>query len=378
MLYLLYNEKIEEYSTFMLALFNLFNSYSIITKYFDLPIINQSLTVSEIHFLYNLAIYICMVIIGFVTICTMVQTFRESANLEKKTEDDEVLNKIVEIEESLEKLSKRKKENSLTNLNNIKQIIWLGFEGPSDIYNEKLYLISQGKKEKNYEDNKMLLFNNSRQIISFFKYLFAIKPKLQFKNLEDKFAIVIECTGEQENHELNFQVKETELSQINDLFDWLSFAGCKIPVSVYTPGRLNKNTRMIIINSFNYVTFIDNKFDLNFFLKINIDDSPPTKSREKRRHFSDIHADNHTNLNLKLDKNKDEILNAKEFEGNKILAKRQTINFVNFSQNSKNFPLNQINPKPILKNIENNSLKKQHKLNNSNQDENSYNDLVIE
>lgn len=370
MLYLLYNEKIEEYSTFMLALFNLFNSYAIITKYFNLPVLEQSLTINEIYFLFNLTIYVCMIVICFLIICTMIQTFRDSANLEKKPEDDEVMSKITELEESIEKLSRRKKDNSLANLNNIKQIIWLGFEGPSDIYNEKLYLISQRvKKDKNSEDNKMLLFNNSRQIISFFKYLFAIKPKMQFKNLEDKFLIVIECSGEIEHHELNFQVKESELKQINDLFDWLGFAGCKIPVAVYTPDRLDKHTRMIMINGFSNVSFIDDKFDLNVFLKINHDESPSTKSPKKRTHFSDIHAANHTKFNLKLDKEvRENHVDMKDLDENERFTKRRTIDVIDFPHNIKNFPFNQIHVKPILKNVENNSLKRQVNL-NSNQNE---------
>lgn len=367
MLYLIYNEKIEEYSTYMLALLNLFNSYSIITKYFNLPVVRQSLTINEIYFLFNLTIYVCLIIICFLVICTMIQTFRDSANLEKKPEDDEVMKKISELEESIEKLSRRKKDTSLTNLNIIKQIIWLGFEGPSDIYNEKLYLISQGvKKEKNSEDNKMMLFNNSRQIISFFKYLFAIKPKMQFKNLEDKFVIVIECSGEVEHQELNFQVKENELKQINDLFDWLGFAGCKIPVAVFTPDRLDKNTRMIMTNGFSNVSFIDDKFDLNAFLKINLDQSPTTKSPKKRPHFSDVHAANHNRFNLRLDNEvKESNMNVKGLDDNDNFIQRRTIDVVNFTHNIKNFPFNQIHLKPILKNFENNNLKNQANLNNN-------------
>lgn len=364
-------------------MFNLFNSYSIITKYFNLPVIEQSLTISELYFLFNLTIYVWMLLIGFLSICTMIQTFRESANLEKKSEDDEILNKITELEESIEKLSRRKKDNSLSNLNNIKQIIWLGFEGPSDVYNEKLYLISQGiKKEKNCEENKMLLFNNSRQIISFFKYLFAIKPKMQFKNLEDKFVIIIECSGDVEHHELSFQVKENELKQINDLFDWLSFAGCKIPVAVYTNERLDKNTRMIMINSFNNVSFIDDKFDLNVFLKINsMDDMEPVyKCPMKRLHFSDVHAANHTKFNLRLEKNliKDNNLNLNVNEDHAKYGKRLTIDGVNFPQNSKEFPFNQVYVKPILKNIESNAYKKHRNGNNSDHEMLNVNRLVVE
>ena len=353
----------------MLALFNLFNSYSIITKYFNLPIIKQSLTISEIYFIYNLAIYVCMLFIAFVVICTMIQTFRDSSNFEKKTEDDEVMNKITELEESIEKLSKHKKDNSLNTLNNIKQIIWLGFDGPSDTYNEKLYLIRQGIKKENNSEDKMLLFNNSRQIISFFKYLFAIKPKMQFKNLEDKFVIVIECTEESEHYQFNFQMKETELKQINELFDWLSFAGCKIPVSVYTPGRLNKNTRMIMINSFTNVSFIDDKFDLNIFLKINIDDSQPVQSLKKHRFLSDIHGNKHAKFNLKGDNNaKESNLNRGDINENEILAKAKTIEVGNFQKTSKFYQFNQNHVKPILKNITNNTYKRQSNVNINNID----------
>jgi len=297
----------------------------------------------------------------------MIQTFRESANIEKKPEDDEVLTKIIELEESIEKLSRRKKNNSLGNINNIKQIIWLGFEGPSDTYNEKLYLISQEmKKEKGCEDNKMLLFNNSRQIISFFKYLFAIKPKMQFKNLEDKFVIVIECSDDLGHPELSFQVKESELKQINDLFDWLSFAGCKIPVAVYTSEILDKNTRMIMINCFNNVSFIDDKFDLNIFLKINIEDSQPTKSPIKRLHFSENLAAIHSKFKSRFEKNFIENspnLIDTGYEQMRRSGKTRNTDVFNFPQ-SKTLQ-NKIHVKPILKNIESHTLKENVNLNKS-------------
>jgi len=421
MLNLLYNEKIEEYSNLINALFNLYNSYKIIIRYFNSPIIKQSLSISQVYFLFNLFIFVCMLLICILTICTMIQTFRESANMEIDPEDNGILKKISEIDESIEKLTKRKKENSLSNINDIKQIIWLGFEGATDLYNEKLYLISEEvKNNKSNEDNKMLLFTSSRQIISFFKYLFAIKPKMQFKNLEDKFIIVIECKGEEnENNLTKFHLKEKELRQINDLFDWLSFAGCRIPVAVYSPERIDKNLRMIMINNFQNISFFNDKFDLNTFLKINLDESN-TVSPNQRRRFSEIYNGikkniNNNNLdkrNVKLEKNYKEqksktVVNNKEESPNyhsndskdnepnnkniKInnyvgIKEKERSNLIKkhtaFVSNSKSVnddkkPFGHFNSKPILKNMENNSLFKLKKKSN-NSDSESQNKLMIE
>ena len=280
---MLYNEKFEEYSTMLDSFLNLYNSYRIIIKYYNSPLTQQSLNISTVYFVYNLFIQLCLILISVIIFCTIVYTFRESAALEVKIEDNVVLNKLGKLEETIDKLSKRKKENSINNINNIKQIIWLGFEGTTEVYNEKLYLLSKmDKKDGKCEDNKILLFNNSHQIISFFKYLFAIKPKLQFKNLEDKFSIVIECSTDEDIS----MIKEREYRQIYFLFDWLNFAGCKIPVAVFTFNRLEKNLRMNIINNFSNIVFVDNKFDLDIFLKINNkEDFSIGKSPKKKIHF---------------------------------------------------------------------------------------------
>jgi len=308
----------------------------------------------------------------------MVQTFKDSANMEKKKDNNGFLDKISQLEESVDKLKRQERENSINNINNIKQIIWLGFDGPSDIYNEKLYLISQEVKSSNKsEDNKILLFTSSKQIISFFKYLFAIKPKLQFKNLEDKFVIVIECSGEEDNHEinkyksLNYIINQQQLNQIYYLFDWLEFAGCKIPVAIFTPERLDKNIKMFMINNFSNLSFIDDKFDLNYFLKINIDNSHFGKSPKRRVHFSDTTIKKFKRLNLIQDIDLNEISkNNKKHQKNLSYDKKSAnksnkrISFDSLYLNwSKKKLLNyNSNNIPILENLDKNKIFKRASL----------------
>lgn len=326
MLCLLYNEKIQEFSTFLDCSLNLFNVYRTVIKYHKSPIIEQSLMLSKAYFAYNFFIFGCLLIIVIFIICTMIHTFRESAYLDESEEDNEVLNKIGEIEEQIEKLTRRKKDTSLNNYNNLKQIIWLSFHGVTELYSEKLIIISQDvKKDSKCPDNKILLFNTSNQIISFFKYLFAIKPKLQFKNLENKFAIVIECDSNKEY----FTIQSQQLLQIYLLFDWLTFAGCKIPVAIFTDNHLEKNLRMDIINKFFYVSFINDKFDLDSFLQIN----------SNIEEFNGV-LNNHENANivnnLNLNNNNNHVNNFNNYNKDNMLKTplRKQIQFNNNAANS--------------------------------------------
>jgi hypothetical protein len=237
----------------------------------------------------------------------MVITFKESANIEIISEDDEVYKKITEIEESIEKLSIRENNNNNGNIINIRQIIWLNFSGKSEVYSQKVQKFSEeAKKESIYCDNKIILFTSSSQIISFFKYLFAIKPKMQFKNLEDKFAIVIE-----NEIKSNPKILESlELQQIYLLFDWMNFASCKIPVIIYSDSfKFEESLRMNLINLFTNISFIDSKYELDNFLKINKQEISPrfnniNYSSKKRKSQIDFYNNNINSVERKLNDKK--------------------------------------------------------------------------
>lgn len=282
MTFIIYNDTLKEYSNLFYSILNIMNIYDILITHIQDKKIIQNLLISPNYFIYNFVIYSSIFFIFFITVATFIYMFREATALEIINEDNHILNKLGDISEGLEKLSIKKRENSFSSPIVIRQIIWLCFSPIPDVYNERVYnsgkFINTGKDFKT-DDNKFLLFNSSWQIISFFKYLFAIKPKLQFKNLENKFAILIECKNDIDEKN---KISQSDLEQIFTLFDWLNFAGCKIPIGIYTDFNLEKNVRMNMKNNFGDLRFITDKFDLDLFLKIFKDDNSLLKNSPKK------------------------------------------------------------------------------------------------
>jgi hypothetical protein len=108
--------------------------------------------------------------------------------------------------------------------------------------------------------NDLLLFKTSNQIISSLKYLFAIKPELQFKKLNNKFGIIIEIKNDKSH------LKEEELDQIDILIDWLTFVGCKIPVALYSQINIEKTLKMKLHSSYQYIKFINDQREIDSFI----------------------------------------------------------------------------------------------------------------
>jgi len=189
--------------------------------------------------------------------------FREASLIERVDEDNELMQRLNGLSEGFEKLAIKKRNNSINIISDVKQVIWLCLSGSSDLYNEKLY--SNSNNGGSADENQYMIFNKSLQIISFFKYLFAIKPKMQFKGLESKFVILIECKNESN---LRNTIAEDDVSQIYLLFDWLNFAGCRIPLAISTKLQVDKNLRMSMKNNYFSCRFINDPFDLNHFLSL--------------------------------------------------------------------------------------------------------------
>ena len=138
------------------------------------------------------------------------------------------MEKLNQIEELLEE----KKVYEDTDLDKIKkQILWLNLGNK----NTNVSLLTQ------YE---ILLFKNSSQIISFLKYLFALKPELQFKKLIHKLNIIVEI------NEMN-TLGEKDLVQIERLAEWMIFVGCKIPLVIYGESNFARNIKMRLFNILN-------------------------------------------------------------------------------------------------------------------------------
>ena len=216
------------------------NGYSIKYSISDTDYILLFGVLQKIIFIYS---YIC-----FISSC--VNSLEKAIEYESKKEEDEVLKKMEEIENILEKEEENKEEDSLINLK--KQILWLNYENNNDIYNDIL------GKIKN-----MLLFKNANQVISFLKYLFALKPLMQFKSLKHKLCIVIQYSSANKD---NKRMKDKVVENIQVLLEWLYFVGCKIPVIFYCESNFGFLQKIQVSTSYKLITFTDNLNSIEKFI----------------------------------------------------------------------------------------------------------------
>lgn len=283
MLYMVYNEYFQDYSTYSTSLVNLFNLMQGIKEFYENPRLKYSLNLSPVYILYNTMITIAFFIIIFTTIATYTYLFKKSSVLEVKKEEDEVIKKIDELKDMVEALSKKEEtEKDKDDSKSRRQIIWLCLTNDNDTYNEK--------SADNY---KIMLFTSSTQIIAFLKYLFAIKPKMQFENLDKKFAILVECKAQPGNCSL---IREKDLDQIDVLFDWLNFAGCRIPVAIYNSFNLDRNLKMSISSTYWNCEFISTKAEINDFFNMEKE-----KERERERERERLEKEKNEKLSEKND-----------------------------------------------------------------------------
>jgi hypothetical protein len=265
MLYMVYNEYFQAYSTYSSSLVNLFNLMQSIKEFYENPRLIYSLNLSSLYIFYNTLITIAFFVIIFTTIATYTYLFKKASVLEVKKDEDEVITKLEELKDMIESLSKQEEtEKDKDDSKSRRQIIWLCLTNDNETYNEK--------SADNY---KIMLFTSSTQIIAFLKYLFAIKPKMQFENLDKKFAILVECKAQPGNCSL---IREKDLDQIDVLFDWLNFAGCRIPVAIYNSFNLDRNLKMSISSTYWNCDFISTKGEINDFF-----DMEKEKERERER-----------------------------------------------------------------------------------------------
>ena len=110
----------------------------------------------------------------------------------------------------------------------------------------------------------MLLCKNSNQVISFLKYLFALKPMMQFKNLKNKLCIVIQY---QSNNPIDNQSsKINKIDNIQVLLEWLDFVGCKIPVLIYCANNFAFLQKIKVLTSYKLISFTDNLASIENFV----------------------------------------------------------------------------------------------------------------
>jgi len=243
--FFLYNGEMIEFENFYQAILMLFNIDLIknLTKKINFY---YSMSDSKFFILINCYYKIISLFFFFILVSTVAYLLKESIKFEGVGEENEVMIKLREIEERLikEELSS---DNNFKNFK--KQILWLNLGNKTELFNTFFN-----------DYNRILLFSKAFQIISFLKYLFAVKPYMQFKNLNNKFGIIIQSKINQN------KIKEEELENIEILLDWLNFVGCKIPVILFTNERIERNLRMKIATYYPLLKFSNEKEDLKMFI----------------------------------------------------------------------------------------------------------------
>lgn len=175
--------------------------------------------------------YFCSIIIA-----TLAYLYKRSIILQEPPEENKYVTKLNEFEKKLEE------KKALENINQDtlkKQILWLNLD--------------EDKKHNSEIASKyeILYFKNSNQILSFLKYIFAIKPELQFKKLIFKLNIVIEINKK--------KFGDRELKQINQLADWFIFVGCKIPIIIFGNSYFDHSIKIKLHNIYKLTRFINDE-----------------------------------------------------------------------------------------------------------------------
>ena len=199
---------------------------------------NLSLSHYAILFVVFEVFIFCIVFIALVS--TLVFLFKK-ANLFEMPKMENEKEKQIELNESFKDLDLQKLP---------KQILWINLTSKN-----YLFKIFSSKYA-------LLLFKNSKQIISFIKYLLAVKPELQFQKLYRKYNIIIELNEEK-------YMAEKELDTIYYLADWLIFVGCKIPICIYSEVIFTNSIRMKLLKAYKYIFFINNENQLEKFISKN-------------------------------------------------------------------------------------------------------------
>jgi hypothetical protein len=243
--YLIFQDIFSEYQNFYYTLLNIFN-LKIITYLYqedNNSKIFHNLTHSKYVFIFLLFQYFFIFLSLSIFISTFVSLFKKAQAIEEPKQEKEY---IIKMDNLIEKLKENVEEKNIELIGINKQILWLK-------------LSSKNNPSKNNRV-EIILFKNSQQIISFLKYLFALKPELQFKNLFNLINIVIEVSHYET---INWNL---ELLQIEDLINWLIFVGCKIPLIIYCEPNFANNFHMRLHKVYNLIKFVNDKDELEIIM----------------------------------------------------------------------------------------------------------------
>ena len=186
-------------------------------------------------------------IVFFITISMFIATsayvFKQAILFQQDEEKDEYMEKLNEIQKKLEEKKNLEEINNNDDLNR-KQILWFCLDRDLD-------KVRDYYENENYE---VLFFKNTDQIISFIKYVFTMKPKLQHIKLRYKLNIVVETN---QNH-----LEQKQRNEINKLTDWLIFIECKISLIFYGKTYFDSSYREKLKSLYKYALFVNNKNEL--------------------------------------------------------------------------------------------------------------------
>ena len=244
--YLIFQDIFPEYQTFYHSFLNIFN-YEIMTSLYkedNNSKIFHNLTHSKYTFIFLIFEFFFFLLSISLFISAFVHLYKKANSIEEPKEESEYLKKMDNL---IEKLKENVEEKNIDFIGIKKQILYLK-------------LTPKSNQIKSNSKIEISLFKNSQQIISFLKYLFALKPELQFKNLISLLNIVIEV-----NHFENFNWN-INLKQIVYLINWLTFVGCKIPLIIYCEPNFEKNYHLKLYKEYNLIKFVNEKEELEIIM----------------------------------------------------------------------------------------------------------------
>lgn len=240
--YLIFQDIFTQYQTFYDSFLNVFNFRILSSLYIEEnnSKIFHNMTQSKYIFILLLFEYVFFLLSFCIIISSFIHLYKKANSIEEPKQESEYLNKM---ENLIEKLKENVEDKNVDLIGIKKQILYL------KLTPKNLALNNTTKIE-------LTIFKNSQQIISFLKYIFALKPELQFKNLLSLLNIVIEV-----NHYDNFNWN-FDLKQIIYLIKWLTFIGCKIPLIIYCEPNFEKNYHLKLCRDYTLIKFVNDKNEL--------------------------------------------------------------------------------------------------------------------
>ena len=240
--YLIFQDIFTQYQTFYDSFLNVFNFRILSSLYIEEnnSKIFHNMTQSKYTFILLLFEYVFFLLSFCIIISSFIYLYKKGNSIEEPKQESEYLNKM---ENLIEKLKENVEDKNVDLIGIKKQILYL------KLTPKNLALNNTTKIE-------LTIFKNSQQIISFLKYIFALKPELQFKNLLSLLNIVIEVNN-YDNFNWNFDLK-----QIIYLIKWLTFIGCKIPLIIYCEPNFEKNYHLKLCRDYTLIKFVNDKNEL--------------------------------------------------------------------------------------------------------------------